>query len=108
MVSDAVLVEGDSGTRSLQVPIALSAPAASDVLINWSTVDTGSATGGVDYTSRSGTVKIAATKRSAYVTIPILPDTASEGNETFQIVVNSGGVATVIDGIGLVTIRDDD
>ena len=107
-VSDASIVEGDSGVRSLVVPIALTESATSDVLINWSTQATGSATAGVDYTTRSGTAKIAATQRFVYLTIPILPDTGSEGTETFQIVVNTASGATVIDGTGVVTIRDDD
>lgn len=108
VVSDSSLVEGDLGTRSLIVPIALSAPATADVLINWSTVGTGSATAGVDYTARSGTVKIAALKRVAYVTIPVLPDTATEGPETFQVVVNSASSGTIVDGTGVVTILNDD
>ena len=107
-VSDATIVEGDNGLRSLAVPIALTTSATSDVLINWSTQTTGSATPGLDYTTRSGTAKIAATRRSVLLTIPILADTGSEGNETFQIVVNTASGATVIDGTGVVTIRDDD
>lgn len=106
-VSDATVVEGDSGLRSLVVPIALTTSATSDVLINWST-QPGTATAGTDYTTRSGTAKIAATKRFVYLTIPILADTGSEGTETFQVVVNTASGATVIDGTGVVTIRDDD
>ena len=107
-VSDALIVEGDSGLRSLVVPIALTTSATSDVLINWSTQATGSAAPGLDYTTRSGTAKIAATQQSVALTIPILADTGSEGTETFQIVVNTVSGATVIDGTGVVTIRDDD
>lgn len=107
-VSDALIVEGDSGLRSLLVPIALTESATSDVFINWSTQATGSATPGLDYTTRSGTTKIAVTRQAVTLTIPILPDAASEGTESFQIVVNTASGATVIDGTGVVTIRDDD
>ena len=106
-VSDALIVEGDAGVRSLVVPIALSTRAIADVVINWST-QPGSAVAPADYTTRSGTVTIAATKRFAYVTIPILPDTTSESTESFQITVTSATNAFVIDGTGVVTIRDDD
>lgn len=106
-VSDATVVEGDGGSRSLSVPIALTTSATSDVLISWAT-QPGSATAGTDYTTRSGTAKIAATKRFVYLTIPLLADTASEGTEAFQIVVSTASGATVIDGTGVVTIRDDD
>ena len=107
-VSDASVVEGDSGVRSLVVPIALTTSATSDVLINWSTQATGSATPGLDFTTRSGTAKIATTRQFVLLTIPILADASSEGTETFQIVVNTASGATVIDGTGVVTIRDDD
>ncbi len=106
-VSDATVVEGDSDVRSLVVPIALTTSATSDVLINWST-QPGTATPGTDYTTRSGTAKIAATKRFVYLTIPLLADTDSEGTENFQVVVNTASGATIIDGTGVVTIRDDD
>ena len=40
--------------------------------------------------------------------IPLLAGTGSEGTENFQVVVNTASGATVIDGTGVVTIRDDD
>lgn len=106
-VSDSLLVEGDGGTRTLIVPIALTLPAAADVMINWSTV-AGSAAAGSDFTQKTANTKIAAGRRFVYLSIPILSDTTSEGTETFQIVVNSATNATVMDGTGVVTIRDDD
>ena len=108
-VSDATVVEGDSGLRSLLVPIVLTNPATSDVIISWSTQN-GTATSGIggDYTAKSGTAKIAANGRQVNVSIPLLSDAISEGTENFSIVVNSASSATVIDGTGVVTIRDDD
>jgi chitinase len=105
--SDATVVEGDSGTRNLVVPITLTKSATSDVSLHWSTVN-GSAVAGSDFTSRSATTKIAAGKRQITVTIPLLSDTASEGTESFQLVVSSVTNATVSDGTGVITIRDDD
>ena len=106
-VSDALVVEGDSGTRSLLVPIALTNPATVDVLISWST-QAGSATPGSDYTNRSGTAKIAANARQVNVWIPLLADALAEGTESFQIVVSAAPNAIILDGTGVVTIRDDD
>jgi hypothetical protein len=106
-VSDSLVVEGDGGKRTLIVPIALTQPATSDVLINWSTV-AGTATAGSDFTQKTANAKIKAGARYVYLSIPILSDTVKEGTETFQIVVNSATTATVIDGTGVVTIRDDD
>ena len=106
-VSDALIVEGDSGVRTLVVPIALSVPATADVLVNWTT-QPGSAIPTGDYATRSGTVKIAALRRYAYVAIPIIPDTGSESTESFVIHVNTASNASIVDGDGVVTIRDDD
>ncbi|MGZ4795278.1 MAG: Calx-beta domain-containing protein [Acidimicrobiia bacterium] len=108
VVSDATVVEGDSGTRTLQVPVALTYTAPADVIFHWSTVGTGSATAGADYVNKSGTVKIKQGQRMAIVSVPLLPDTVSESNETFQIVVDSATNANRFDPTGVVTIRDDD
>jgi hypothetical protein len=110
LVSDATVVEGDSGTRNLVVPITLTQSAATDAAVSahWSTVATGSAAPGTDYTGKSGTLSIAAGKRQGTVTIPILSDTGSEGTETFQLVVSTATNATILDGTGVITIRDDD
>lgn len=107
-VSDARVVEGDSGTRALQVPITLSSAAAADVIINWSTQATGSASPGSDYTTRSGTTKIPLGARTVTVTIPILSDTAPEGMESFNVVVSGATNADMFKPTGTVTIQDDD
>lgn len=107
-VSDALIVEGDTGTRSLVVPVTLSDPATSDVIVTWTTQATGSATSGADFTSRSGTAKIGTSKRYAMLSIPILADLLSEGTETFEVVVTNATNITVLDGTGVVSIRDDD
>ncbi|MEP6623748.1 MAG: Calx-beta domain-containing protein, partial [Acidimicrobiia bacterium] len=107
VVSDATVVEGDSGVRNLVIPLVLTNPAPTDVFIKWSTVD-GTAVAGSDYTSKSGTAKIAAGRRQVNVTIPLLSDTTSEGTESFSVQVSSAPGVTVLDGTGTVTIRDDD
>ncbi len=106
-VSDATVVEGDSGTRNLVLPITLTTPATSDVSIHYTTVN-GSAVSGSDYTAKSGNVTIKKSKRFVNLKIPIKADTNSEGTETFSVVVSGVTNATVIDGTGVVTIRDDD
>ncbi len=106
-VSDGLVVEGDVGTRNIVVPIALTNPAASDVVLHWSTV-ADSATAGVDFTTKSGTVKIASGARMATVSIPIRVDATSEGTESFRIVVDTASNASLVRATGFVTIRDDD
>lgn len=106
-VGDATVVEGDSGTRLLSVPVVLSNPATSDVFVTWSTVD-GTAMAGSDYSHLAGTAKIPMLGRQINLLIPLLGDTISEGTESFSIVVSAATSATVIDNTGVVTILDDD
>jgi hypothetical protein len=106
-VADALVVEGNAGARSLVVPVQLTKPAAAPVTFHWSTVaDT--AAPGADYSSRSGTGKIALNGSVALLTIPIVPDGVAENPERFTVVVDSATNATILDGAGVVTILDDD
>jgi len=109
VTSDATVVEGDAGIRNLVVPITLTQSAASNapVSAHWSTVAK-SASAGSDFTPMSGTLVIPAGKRQGTVTIPLLADVVSEGTESFQVVVDHATNATVMDGTGVITIRDDD
>jgi hypothetical protein len=109
VTSDATVVEGDAGTRNLVIPITLTQSAATDapVSAHWSTVAK-SATAGSDFTPASGTLVIPAGKRQGTITVPVLADLLSEGTESFQIVVDHATNATITDGTGVITIRDDD
>jgi chitinase len=107
VVSDATVVEGDSGARSLLVPIGVSSPPGIDVAVHWSTVpDT--ALAGSDFVSRSGTAKIRANGTSAMVSIPLVVDGSPEPTESFRVVVSTAPGIPIVDGTGVVTIRDDD
>lgn len=106
-VSDARVVEGNSGTRSLVVPVTLTNPAAGNVVISYAT-QAGSAGAGTDFTSKSGTATIKSAKRFTNLSIRILANSVPEGTETFQLVVTSATNATIIDGTGVITITDDD
>ena len=71
----------------------LSAPLDHDVQFDYTTVD-GTAIAGSDYTSKSGTVTIAAGDTTASVTIDLLNDSVVEKSEAFSLSVSnlqSGG-----------------
>lgn len=107
VVSDASVVEGDSGARTLVLPISVSSPVGTAVVLHWSTVN-GTAVAGSDFTARSGTVKLGASARMVTVSIPLGTDTVAEPTESFQVVVDSAPGVTVLDGTGVVTVVDDD
>src|SRR5438045_2745525 len=67
-VADGSIAEGNSGTTTLGVPVALSASTASTVTVAYATAD-GSAKAGSDYIAASGTLTFAPGERAK--TIPI-------------------------------------
>ncbi|MEA3210744.1 MAG: large repetitive protein [Chthoniobacter sp.] len=87
-MDDIQVVEGDSGTADAQFTIMLSAPATGDVPFTVATLN-GTAVGGLatdsaaDFQSEVGPLKVAATKISQRVGIPIKGDTVFEATESF-------------------------
>jgi hypothetical protein len=69
----------------------------------------GTAAAGSDYTAQSGTVSFAAGQASRAFTVPILADTASEGDETLLLRLTSPtGAALGSLAEAVLTIRDND
>ena len=89
-VKDVRLVEGNSGARDAVFEIALSRGFAFPVSFPFETVGV-TAEAGSDFTAQSGTVDFAANATSATVSVPILPDTAIEGIESFDLVLDTTG-----------------
>lgn len=112
-VSDPVVLEGDSGDRDAVFEVRLSRPAPEALEFSYTTQD-GSATAGVDYGGRSGTLSFLAGQETAIVRVPILGDTRVEDLERFSLVVTPTGDSGDLifngtsDNVGIGTIRDDD
>jgi arylsulfatase A-like enzyme len=106
-VSDTARVEGNSGTATVQFTISLGAPAASDVTVQFGTVD-GTARAPGDYTTTSGSVTIPAGQTSVVVNVAVVGDTVYEANERFSLVVTSAPGVTIVDNTGVATITNDD
>jgi|GEM_PF-6964124 Calx-beta domain. len=87
-VGDAAISEGASGQRLLRFNVSLSHPAATDVRLPFHTTD-GTATAGVDYTAKSGTVIIPTGRTAATVPIGIRGDVRSEPTEDFRLVLGT-------------------
>ena len=80
---------------------------ASDITVGYATAD-GSATDPDDYTETSGMAQIDAGLTTAFVEVPLIDDTAMEGDETFTLVLSNSSGADIADGEATATIRDDD
>ncbi|WDI41488.1 Calx-beta domain-containing protein [Bremerella sp. P1] len=112
-VSNAELLEGDSGTQLMAFTVQLSQPATQEILVDYQTVDD-SAIAGVDYTATTGTLTFLAGQTTATVFVPISGDTDVETDETFSLLVTpQAGSASLLstspDGLaGLGRIMDDD
>ncbi|MBL8484085.1 MAG: hypothetical protein JNJ60_17950, partial [Rhodocyclaceae bacterium] len=107
-VGDAVMLEGAAGTTATaQLTVTLSEAAGTATTIDWTTVN-GSASAGVDYSLRSGTVTFAAGSTSATITVPITGDGQWEADETFNIVLSNPVGLVLADDTGVVTITNDD
>lgn len=106
-IDDVTVTEGNSGTTNAVFTVSLSEAAGRQVTVDYTTAD-GTATAGSDYQSTSGTLTFDAGETSKTVTVVVLGDTATESNETFYVNLTNPANATIADGQGVGTIRDDD
>ncbi|MFM7617496.1 MAG: Calx-beta domain-containing protein [Actinomycetes bacterium] len=111
-IGDAKIVEGNTGTRNVELLVRLSGPQSKAVSVNYTTrTVAGGATEAAragatgDYVKTSGTLKFEAASYWKVLSIPIQPDTANEADETFQVVLTGTGV---LRSVGTVTILNDD
>jgi hypothetical protein len=101
-ISDASVAEGGTANFTL----SLSAPSTQPVTVVAGTSN-GSATAGSDYTARSNvTVTIPAGATTQTFAVTTLRDTATEGNETFNVNLGNPLGATIADARGVGTITN--
>jgi Calx-beta domain-containing protein len=106
-VSNASIAEGSTGTRMLTFTVSLvgdTEVAASAVY----TVAAGTAAAGTDFVAGTDTVSIPDGEISALVTVAVKGDVKWEPNETLSLLLSDPTDATIGDGTGIGTIRNDD
>jgi uncharacterized repeat protein (TIGR01451 family) len=106
-ISDASVIEGNSGTTNAIFNVKLNAASSVNVTVHYATRD-GSATAGPDYTSTSGTLTFAPGETAKTITVAVKGDTVQESGETFFIDLSSPTNASITDGEGQGVIADDD
>ncbi|WP_291414982.1 choice-of-anchor P family protein [Actinophytocola sp.] len=106
-IGDVSVTEGSTGTTPATFTVSLSAPSSSPVTVSWATGD-GTATSPADFAAAGGTVTFAPGSVSQQVSVPVVGDTAVEGDETFTVDLSAPSGATIEDGSGVGTIVDDD
>ncbi|MGH8245378.1 MAG: Calx-beta domain-containing protein, partial [Gammaproteobacteria bacterium] len=106
-ISDATVVEGNSGTVNAVFAVTLSSASASQVTVNYATAS-GTATAGTDYVAVSGTLTFPPGSTIQNITVPVNGDTVLEPDETFTVNLSSPVNATIANGVGTGTITNDD
>jgi chitinase len=109
------VLEGNSGTTALRLPVTLSHPSAQTVTAHWSTVFAPNASGSradpsTDYTTVSGTVTFAPGQTAKAVTINVKGDSTVEPNEYILVSFSKPTYATIggVYGLAFGTITNDD
>ena len=112
------VIEGNTGTVTLNVPVTLSHASSTNVTVHFATADTGApgvATAGVDYVPTSGTLTFTPGQTSKTVPITVIGDTVKEPpllyGEWILVAFSSATGATIeprFFGLGIGIIGDDD
>jgi hypothetical protein len=106
-ISDATVVEGNSGSVGAAFTVSLSAKSNKPVSVNFATAN-GTAVAGVDYSTTRGTLSFAKGETTKTILVPILVDLLDEPDETFALVLSGASGGTITRGTGRGTILDDD
>ncbi|MFE1745263.1 Calx-beta domain-containing protein [Coleofasciculus sp. H7-2] len=106
-ISDAIVTEGNSGTKLANFTVSLSNASALAIAVNYATAN-GSAIALNDYTNKAGTLNFAPGVTSQIITVPIIGDNVDEANETFFVNLSNPINAKIADSQAVGTILDDD
>jgi probable HAF family extracellular repeat protein len=107
-IGDAMVAEGHTGTRTVNVTLSLSPAAGQPVSVSFTTAN-GSASAGSDYQSASGVVTFDPGVTTETIAVVVNGDRVGEPNETLLVNLSQWqGGAVIADGQGVVTIADDE
>ena len=107
VVSDASVVEGNSGATVLSFAVQLSAPAWRAASVSFAVSD-GSATAGSDYQAASGTIRFKPRTTSTTIDIAVNGDTVYETDETLTVTLSNPINLKLARATAVGTIRNDD
>jgi Ca2+-binding RTX toxin-like protein len=102
-ISDGTAAVVRNKTTTVTLTVTLSAPSTSTVTVGVATAD-GTAKAGTDYTALSTTLTFSPGQTSKTVTITIRAHATGSLTKTFTVVLSSPTNATLLDGIGTVSL----
>ena len=107
-VGDASVVEGNTGTTPVAVPVTLSVASGTPITVDFTTAP-GTAVAPSDYAIATGTLTFAPGEITRTVTLSVVGETAVEAHENFFLnISNLSGGGTITDAQGEITILNDD
>ncbi|MGE0125482.1 MAG: Calx-beta domain-containing protein [Vicinamibacterales bacterium] len=106
-IGDVSVNEGTAAGNNAVFTVTLSGSPAQTVTVNYATAS-GTASPGVDFSSRSGSLSFTPGTTSRTIVVPTIPDTLIEGNETFTLTLAGATNATIGRATATGTIVDDD
>jgi len=107
-ISDTAVFEGNSGQVDGTFTVSLDRAAPDPFQLGYTTVDK-TATAPGDFMASSGTINFGFGDTSKTITVKVNGDVADEPNEAFEVHLTSPSPnATIADGVGQLTIVDDD
>lgn len=107
-ISDASIVEGNSGTKLMTFTVSLSSASSAGVSVNYSTANSSATTSNNDYVSKSGTLSFAPGETNKTISVTVRGDTKKENDERFYVNLSGALGGTLADSQGVGTIINDD
>ncbi|MGH9312852.1 MAG: Calx-beta domain-containing protein [Vicinamibacterales bacterium] len=106
-IGNAEVAEGNGAPTTATFTVSLSNPSASTISVAFATAD-GTAQQPLDYAARSGVLEFAPGETAQTVAVTVNGDVLDEPDETFAVNLSNAEKATILDGQGIGTIRDND
>lgn len=107
-IAKASVVEGNTGMKTLDFVVSLSAASTNPVSVTLNTAN-GTATAGTDYQALvASTITIATGATSATVSVPVIADTLVEPDETLTVTISAATGAAITTASATGTIINDD
>jgi hypothetical protein len=106
-INDLSTTEGDSGTKTMNFTVTLSAASNQTVTVDFATVN-GTAIAPADYQSASGTLTFTTGQTTKTIAVTIKGDQSFEPDEIFTVNLTNPANAVISKGQGTGTILNDD
>lgn len=107
-INDVSTAEGNGGTTNFVFTVTRSGNTTGASAVNFTTADGTATVADGDYTAANGTLNFAAGETTMTITVSVNPDTTTEPDETFSVILSAATGATIADDTGVGTIQNDE